>query len=830
MDNLLNLEQLFNKKIFRIPDYQRGYSWQNKQLEEFWDDVLSLLPNQNHYTGMLSLKEVSEEEISSNLGNWKNEQWLRKSYTIDEIVDGQQRLTTLIILINEIVKYCEEHGITTLNGCDKLEDIRAKFLFKESEIIRTYIFGYEVDNPSYEYFKIKILEDPNKAAVEETFYTLNLSNAKEFFRNKLKDLIPEKVEEIYLKITVRLKFNIYNIKDDFNVYVAFETMNNRGKKLSCLELLKNRLIYLSTLFDRTEDEKNTVREEINKTWRDVYKYLGKDKNHPLNDDVFLQHHWMIYFGYQTRKLQNNKTIPFDEFLLNKHFIQQNIDRQDLVKANNEDNLVGDEIIQDDIEYETESDEGYMSDDEIYYETRKEPKDSLTLVSIQRYIKSLRQLIPYWYQTYEPSSVENSDISKYLFRLNILGFVNARPLVTVLLSREDISEEDKVKCLRLIERFNFLHYRLNNYAATYDNAVFYNLARDLYYGRINIDDVLSVVGKIESYYMSSNNVIKSEGPIDKFSKLMKRDGWYSWGTALRYLLYIYDLDKSNGEISRQKINPDKYFGQDAKDQCSIEHIYPQTPNNEYWVSRFGEYSDYERKCLVGSLGNLLPLSLEINKSLQNDSFDDKKNGTEDRKRGYINGSCSEMEVAKNDEWTPKHILERGMEILSFMEKEFDFKFPNDFYRKRLLGLEFMAEKDDKEKNKTEPIDYEEETKEKEFNEETFRRLSGSASNELMDMYNKIYDYCLTISGTVKIYTTSNYVAFIDRQAFVELHFQKDCLKLLLYSGNYNDPERRIEKLNEKYLWVLGTALKCYPGDDFEYIKSIIKQSYEFSHNK
>ena len=38
----------------------------------------------------------------------------------------------------------------------------------------------------------------------------------------------------------------------------------------------------------------------------LYGYLGKNKNYPLSDDEFLQNHWMIYFGYQTRKIQGNQ--------------------------------------------------------------------------------------------------------------------------------------------------------------------------------------------------------------------------------------------------------------------------------------------------------------------------------------------------------------------------------------------------------------------------------------------------------------------------------------------------------------------------------------------
>ena len=44
MGDLLNLQQRFNECLFRIPDYQRGYSWGKEQLEEFWNDLTSLLP------------------------------------------------------------------------------------------------------------------------------------------------------------------------------------------------------------------------------------------------------------------------------------------------------------------------------------------------------------------------------------------------------------------------------------------------------------------------------------------------------------------------------------------------------------------------------------------------------------------------------------------------------------------------------------------------------------------------------------------------------------------------------------------------------------------
>ena len=99
---LYSLQNLFNNKIFRIPDYQRGYSWSNQQLIEFWEDLINLAPGREHYTGMISLKKVKTGDKDL----YNNERWLEnQGYSICHIVDGQQRLTTCVILINEIVNF-----------------------------------------------------------------------------------------------------------------------------------------------------------------------------------------------------------------------------------------------------------------------------------------------------------------------------------------------------------------------------------------------------------------------------------------------------------------------------------------------------------------------------------------------------------------------------------------------------------------------------------------------------------------------------------------------------------------------------------------------------
>src|SRR5574344_1801263 len=645
MNDLLSLQDLFNKKIFRIPDYQRGYSWGSLQLEEFWSDILNLLPEREHYTGMISLKKLDKEYTSNE--KWNDERWLLDNwnYIAYHVVDGQQRLTTFIILINEIVNFYKK------NNPDKdpnqifvnsipLNKIEEDFLVMSkpdsAEIIKTFKFGYEVDNPSYEFFKHKILGEPNSGLLNETFYTLNLENAKNFFASKLQEEFDKNglksIEDIFKKITQKLKFNMYYIDNDFNVFVAFETMNNRGKKLSNLELLKNRLIYLSTVFDEDEDMQNVVRRNINETKKKVYGRLGKNKEKPLSDDEFLQNHWMIYFGYT----RSNK-ITYDSFLLSDYFTQQNISLEKIYtidEPNYSDEInVEDEIIEEQIEEPLEV-------------KVSSKKDKLRIEDINNYINSMKNLITYWYQIHYPEEITNSKIKVYIERLNRIGYGNFKPLTTVLLSKKDITDEQKLECLKGMERFIFLHYRLNGYLGTYKNSFFYNLAHEFYMETKNIDEVLKEVNTID--FLSDNNVANMSGIFTKMERLFKNyNGYYSWAT-IRYVLYEYERYLMTDKAS-VRILPADIFKKDEKDHYSIEHIYPQTPTDEYWTSRFDKYSDSEKHRLTNTLGNLLPLSMSINSSLQNYSFDEKKTR---KPRGYFDGSHNEIEVGRCEEWTSK----------------------------------------------------------------------------------------------------------------------------------------------------------------------------------
>lgn len=602
---------------------------------------------------------------------------------------------------------------------------------------------------------------------------------------------------------------MYYIDNDFNVFVAFETMNNRGKRLSNLELLKNRLIYLSTIFSDEEDNKKAIRKNINNTWKDVYGYLGKNKLKALNDEDFLQDHWIIYFGYT----RSNK-VTYSSFLLNDYFNQNNISDKYIIKTQEENN---DEINIDNLDVsEIETKEENVTENK---------KEKLTLGSISKYINSMKSLIPYWYIVQNPDEYESSgEVRAMLQKLNRLQFVYFKPLITVLLSKKEITESDKVNTLKKVERFIFLHFRLVNYQSTYKNSFFWNLAHKFYINEVTLDEVNEELDKID--YLSDNKVANMNAILNNINRLFKNyKGYYSW-PAKTYFLYEYELYLMNNQAN-QKIYPENLFKKDEKDKVSIEHIYPQTDTNEYWVERFGNYTDTQRKYLNGSLGNLLPLSLSINVKLQNYSFDDKKHGL-DRTRGYENGSHSEMQVAKCLEWIPEEILNRGLIMISFMEKRYDFIIPNKAERIKMLGLDFMIKDEDNEIDVTIPENKEVENsslREVIYDENQFNKISKNTNDEIINIYNELDNYVMSLNSDIKKNTTSVYLSYYYGKNFIELWFQKNSLKYVLMTGDYNDPKEMVGELAESYQWTHDRYIIVNQDSDIEYVKNILKQSYE-----
>lgn len=687
MQQLSNLITMFKNKLFRIPDYQRGYAWQVRQLKDFWEDLMALEADKNHYTGVLML-----EEVNKNIWNkWSDDTWLidNKGYSPFYIVDGQQRLTTCIILIQAILEVTKtlskgSPGIDEIELCDtKISEIRNAFIFQERKggLSRSYIFGYEKDNPSYEFLKTHIFcEVSSSNQSVETLYTHNLENAKKFFMDNMMALRPEKnrlqeVEKLYKKVTRHILFNEYVIQNDVDVFVAFETTNNRGKKLSDLELLKNRLIYLSTLFKVDDAEKDELRKRVNDGWKEIYHQLGRSKENPLNDDDFLRAHWIMYFKYSRKKGDDYISDLLSDVFTPKKVLGpvSTVTVEEAPEVR--DKLTEDESL--DIEAEENDDEMYDS--------------NLTVKEISVYAASLQSSVQHWYNSFNP--IKNSDLTaeeqNWLDRLNRVGISYFRPLVMSSYANPKVTPAERVNLFKMIERFIFVAFRLpSQVKANYRSSQFYNASRELYYGKKSVQEIIDALKYRLQFVFDEDGSYKTavfEDFINTRFKDGKKEGFYGW-RGLRYFLYEYELSLFNeSKTSTQKITWDKFINQD--DMVTIEHILPQTPDKA-WKAEFGGYTKGQLNALTNSLGNLLALSQPKNSSLQNDAYS-KKRSDKDSKKGYFNGSYSENRLANlYDTWNAENIKKRGMELLGFMEKRWDIKLGNDETKKRILYLDFL----------------------------------------------------------------------------------------------------------------------------------------------
>lgn len=605
-NKLFTLRDIFKDRIFRIPDFQRGYSWNKSQLEDLWEDLQNLDETRKHYTGMLTVEPVND--VGGD--RWKNDQWLiERGDKPFYVIDGQQRLTTLIILLNELLK-----GEGNINSKSK-EYWKELFLYERlDDTHNSFKFGYETDNPSDEFFKTKVLEQYSYSAdkYSENLYTLNLSNAKKFFSDKLKSFDEQEKQVLFKKLVNQLTFNYYEIENPTDVFVTFETMNNRGKQLSVFELLKNRLIYLSTIIPNSSDvQRYDLRKEINDVWATVYEYLGKNPQNPLDEDAFLKNHWIMYYSYS-----RDKANVFIDFLLKEEFTVKHV-------LNTEPPLTSSDIIE--------------------------------------YIMSLQKCVKTWfYMENVEKSPYSEEIKIWIVRMHRLGWRGFQPLTMGILTRLEANQEDfntVLEYMKVMERFCFMANNISALRTDAKNSIIYGFANSYHKHKKEEKHLKDIIRGIKD--LTNDNIKVNLFENNMRYSLNKDTGFFDW-TGLRYFLYEYEQ-----YLQEQAKGVSKVSWQDITYE-TIEHIYPQTATDDYWTSRFDDESS---AFYLNSLGNLLLLSRAKNSKLGNADFETKKKRTDSS--GYFNGSYSEIEVAQYPEWTKETIIERGKKMLAFMQQRWNF---------------------------------------------------------------------------------------------------------------------------------------------------------------
>ncbi|MCQ2834065.1 DUF262 domain-containing HNH endonuclease family protein [Helicobacter pylori] len=580
---LLNLNGVIEKGVFEIPSYQRGYAWQERQLKDFWNDLehVSKLGDKFHYMHSLTLRELENEFENSAF----------------EIIDGQQRLATSLILLGLLAKITQNKD--------------PKYSLINLEPILSYKY-YGLN----EAFRAITEEEKDLEAFKTSFYAKNLIDAYAFFQEKISDTPIETLEKMFDALTKKMLFSVVGLNDNrIDPFSSFETINNRGKDLSTLELLKNRLHFVAhKICDGKKLEK--LQQEINDTYTLIYHDLRQFEDDHL--EGFLKHFVAYYYG---EKGDFKKRLLEMEFNAHKRYTDN-----------------------------TNFDEEYEKIDDLLFYLSYSSKvwnflhtlDEKSIVLIFDDNRKLEMEI----------TPKMRGLLEKMRRLNALNDNAFLPLLLSLLTiqlagksanEQPYTTKELEGLLEYLERFGFLIYGVAGKNTAKNEWI--ELAFQAFRAYRSWEDRIT----IEDLPTLEKNFFKGEHSglellEESIHSKKNTEKWYRWGKALNYLLYEYELYH----------NPETTLDFDGSIE-SIEHILPQKPDQGYSAK---EKSWAKNPHIVHALGNLLLIPKNANSSLSNKPFDEKR-------KQYLKGSYSEKEVAKNASFGIVEIQKRSEKLLDFL---------------------------------------------------------------------------------------------------------------------------------------------------------------------
>lgn len=265
--NILNtrtinyLELIGNGKAFRVPSYQRDYSWSEEQWEDLWNDLLELRdqPDDRHYMGALVVEGKSDRDFL--------------------IIDGQQRMATLSVLALAVIDRLNkmaDRGLEPEANRDRANELRSRFIGEKdpaSLVETSRLYLNETDNAFYQDYLVQLRPPLNPRGLPKSNRLL-----WECFR-----YLSERVNEVpHLQddgaalarlvsetVARQLLFILITVDDDLNAYTVFETLNARGLELTTTDLLKN------YLFSRVRVAADL--QALQRRWRSLIATVGQER-------------------------------------------------------------------------------------------------------------------------------------------------------------------------------------------------------------------------------------------------------------------------------------------------------------------------------------------------------------------------------------------------------------------------------------------------------------------------------------------------------------------------------------------------------------------------
>ena len=252
------LAALLDNKLFTIPDYQRSYSWLTRQRQDLFDDIEDVWSaDSTHFMATVVCLRLDEVRLGTDV------------MTRLDIVDGQQRLTTLIILLNAI-----RYALDKRDDAQKRSSVELKELLVKPDSDNPLLLQTNQDTSRFfqNYMRSGAAPDPFRATTLADRHLLTaIQECKRFVQSWSAD--GRDLHDLLYLIKNKLTFILHEVADEKTVYTVFEVLNSRGIEVSWLDRLKS--ILMGEAFKLGEDvTRKRLIDELHGIWGEIYSTVG----------------------------------------------------------------------------------------------------------------------------------------------------------------------------------------------------------------------------------------------------------------------------------------------------------------------------------------------------------------------------------------------------------------------------------------------------------------------------------------------------------------------------------------------------------------------------
>lgn len=262
VSNIVDINDLLEGRLFSVPDYQRSYSWDMKNWQDIWQDLNDgMVTTTEHYLGTLTLKFIEKTKCENN-----------KIFKRYEVIDGQQRLTTLHLIFLALCKHDPKYMKVFFHSCNGLNSL-------------------ELGNLNQDYFRQMIDAVFKKSPVfpapsPDVKTNRLLLEGYNYFYNQLSSQVlkSKSLDDFYDYLNLSLFSLEFEVPDDTLAVKSFMGLNTRGKLPTLLDITKAFLMFSATL-NLTGKSLTTIKNLIAKSFGKIFTNFQLIKDNGKKENV-----------------------------------------------------------------------------------------------------------------------------------------------------------------------------------------------------------------------------------------------------------------------------------------------------------------------------------------------------------------------------------------------------------------------------------------------------------------------------------------------------------------------------------------------------------------